>query len=73
MTAEISTALSGEEAVRLAATRHFHIITMDQTLSASYCNSVVDAQVRGLLEGGGPRSPPVYPLHVCVCTMEARC
>jgi len=44
MKVELTTALSGEEAVRLAATRHFHIITMDQALSASYCSGVMELQ-----------------------------
>ena len=41
---EITTALSGEEAVRLAASRHFHVLTMDETLSVSYCSGVVETQ-----------------------------
>jgi len=45
MRAEVVTALSGEEAVRVASQNHFHIITMDQTLSAGYCKSVKDQQV----------------------------
>ena len=34
----ISTALSCEEAIRATHEQHFHIITMDQTLSTDYCN-----------------------------------
>jgi len=45
MRVEVVTALSGEEAVRLALENHFHLVTMDQTLSAGYCKSVKDQQL----------------------------
>jgi PAS domain S-box-containing protein len=40
MRVEITTALSGDEAVRVSRQKHFHVITMDQTLSAGYCKTV---------------------------------
>ena len=44
MRVEVTTALCGEEAVRVARQKHFHMITMDQTLSPGYCKSVLEAQ-----------------------------
>lgn len=38
------TALSAEEAVRLSMTHNYHIITMDETLSSSYCTTVKEQQ-----------------------------
>jgi len=56
MRAEVVTALSGEEAVRVASQNHFHLITMDQTLSAGYCKSVKDQQAANASKGA-PESP----------------
>ena len=39
------TALSGEEAVRLTMTHKYHLITMDETLSSSYCTTIKEQQV----------------------------
>ena len=44
MRVEVTTALCGEEAVRVARQKHFHLITMDQTLSPAYCKSVHEKQ-----------------------------
>ena len=57
MRVEITTALCGEEAVRVSRQKHFHLITMDQTLSPGYCKSVLETQgnlrtERRLSEGG---------------------
>jgi hypothetical protein len=47
---EITTALCGEEAVRLSRLKHFHLITMDQTLSSGYCKSVLETQANARTE-----------------------
>ena len=38
------TSLSAEEAVRLSMSHSYHIITMDETLSSSYCTTVKEQQ-----------------------------
>jgi len=49
---EVHTALSGEQAVRQAATRHYHIITMDEQLSESYCRAVAKEHADASREKG---------------------
>ena len=44
------TALSGEEAVRLTMTRKYHLITMDETLSSSYCTTIKEQQENALAD-----------------------
>jgi len=41
---ELDTAISGEHATRLTRVRRYHVVTMDQQLSESYCSAVSAAR-----------------------------
>ena len=57
---EITTALSGEEACRLVARGHaFHIITMDETMSADYCRTLLNSQEAAADYRGAESPEPV--------------
>ena len=43
---EVDTAISGEHATRLARARRYHVVTMDQQLSESYCSAVVQERAK---------------------------
>ncbi|KAJ1451244.1 hypothetical protein M885DRAFT_589608 [Pelagophyceae sp. CCMP2097] len=57
---ELHTAFSGEQAVRMCARRHFHVITMDEQLSESYCRAVTKEQGERR-EAGARRAAPPAP------------
>jgi CheY-like chemotaxis protein len=65
MKAEIMTALSAEEAVRLSMTHNYHIITMDETLSASYCTTVKEQQANVMADDSRDLLPDLEAtLHI---------
>ena len=66
---ELHTALSGEQAIRMAKAKRYHIITMDEQLSESYCRAVAkehaDREAKGdlgdvALDSDGCPDPLVF-------------